>query len=236
MLGLGTAVNVGAILLGGTLGLLGQRTLPERTTNTILQIMGLFTAVVGLRMLWPGQAMIFTLISLVIGGSIGEGLRIEERLQRASEWTLNRFRKASGSPAQGFLAASLLFCVGPLAILGSLADGVSRDYGILWTKSILDGIASVPLAASLGAGVMLSALAVLVYQGALTIGAAHLRFLQQAPILANLNTVGGFLVLAIGLSIAEIKRFRVANYLPALVVQVILSLLALAYPILEKLS
>lgn len=223
MTGAGTAINVGAILAGGLLGTLGRRVLPARISQNILHLMGLFTAVVGLRMLWPGQALLSALISLVVGGLIGEALRIEERLEKFSARVLRRFNGAQA--AQGFLAASLLFCVGPMAIVGSVADGLSHNVTVLATKSALDGIASVPLAATLGMGVLLSLLPVLFYQGALTAGAVFIEPLLRGPVLTDLNTVGGFLVLAIGLGIAEIKHFPVANLLPALVVQAALSLL-----------
>ncbi|MGE5549985.1 MAG: DUF554 domain-containing protein [Bacteroidota bacterium] len=225
MTGLGTIINVGAILVGGAIGLAGKRALPERATSAVLQVMGLFTAVIGLRMLWPGQALISALASLVVGGLIGEWLRIEDRLQQWSERILGRFKQAGGSPAEGFLAAGLLFCVGPMAILGSVSDGLSQDYGVLATKAMLDGIASIPLAATLGVGVLLSSVPVLVYQGLMTLGAMYVQPWLRGPVLTDLNTTGGILVLAIGLSIAGIKRFRVANLLPALPVQVILSTL-----------
>ncbi len=229
MQGLGTAINIITILIGGAIGLIGKKALPDRTTRAIMHVMGLFTMVVGLRMLWPGKALLSALISLVIGGLIGEGLRFEERLHSTGERILRRFGGAGASSGQGFLAATLLFCVGPLAIMGSLADGLSRDYRLLATKSALDGIASIPLAATLGPGVLLSTVPVLIYQGSITFAATYLHRLQEGLILSGLNTVGGFLVLAIGLTIAEIKQFRVANLLPALVVQVVLALAGVGY-------
>lgn len=226
MTGLGTIINVLAILAGGAIGLAGKRALPERTTTAVLRIMGLFTAVIGLRMLWPGDSMLSALISLVVGALIGEGLRIEDRLQAFSERVMGNAGQVGRTTAQAFLAASLLFCVGPMAIMGSVSDGLSRDYHILATKAMLDGIASVPLAATLGAGVLLSSLPVLVCQGLLTLAATYVEPWLRGPVLTDLNTVGGFLMLAIGLSIAEIKHFRVANLLPALLVQALLSTLA----------
>ncbi|MGE5528315.1 MAG: DUF554 domain-containing protein [Patescibacteria group bacterium] len=225
MVGLGTAINTAAILACGALGLLGRRAVPERFGEAAMQVIGLFTIVVGLRMLWPVEGMLTALVSLAAGGLAGEALRIEDRLSGAGAWLVRRFGAAGdGVRIEGFLAASLLFCVGPMAILGSLADGLKGDYQILAVKSIMDGVAALPLAASMGGGVLLAAIPVLVYQGLMTLGAVFLEPWLRGPVQAGINLVGGFLVAAIGLTVAGIRRFRVANLLPALVFEVVFRL------------
>jgi uncharacterized membrane protein YqgA involved in biofilm formation len=214
---LGTIVNVITVIAGSLIGLVFRGRVPERITQTILQIMGLFTLLIGIKMALQGREMILILISLVIGTVIGEGINIEAGLEGWGGRLERRFRLTEGSPAQGWIYASLVYCVGSMAIVGSIADGVKGDHSILYTKAIMDGIISIPLAAAMGAGVMASAGSVLVYQGSLTLLAGWLKPLFTPEMIRELTAVGGIMIMGIGVNISGWQKVRVGNMLPALV-------------------
>jgi len=216
-------VNVAAVLLGSGIGLAVGKRLPERLQRIITTGLGLSTLLIGMQMGLKVQNMLVLIASLVIGGVVGELLGIEAGLERAGEWLKSRARSSSGTFVAGFVTASLVFCVGPMTIVGSIQEGMSGNPEIIYTKSMLDGAASVAFASSLGIGVSFAAVTVLVLQGALTLLGAQLAFLLRAEILNELTATGGLLILAIGLMLLEVKRIRVANLLPALVVVVLLT-------------
>ena len=219
----GTLVNVVAVLFGSGIGLAVGNRLPERLQRIITTGLGLSTLLIGMQMALKVQNMLVLIASLVIGGVVGELLGIEAGLERAGEWLKSRARSSSGTFVTGFVTASLVFCVGPMTIVGSIQEGMSGNPEIIYTKSMLDGAASVAFASSLGIGVSFAAVTVLVLQGALTLLGAQLAFLLRAEILNELTATGGLLILAIGLMLLEVKRIRVANLLPALVVVVLLT-------------
>ncbi len=219
----GTLVNVVAVLFGSAIGLAVGNRLPERLQRIITTGLGLSTLLIGMQMALKVQNMLVLIASLVIGGVVGELLGIEAGLERAGEWLKSRARSSSGTFVTGFVTASLVFCVGPMTIVGSIQEGMSGNPEIIYTKSMLDGAASVAFASSLGIGVIFAAVTVLVLQGALTLLGAQLAFLLRAEILNELTATGGLLILAIGLMLLEVKRIRVANLLPALVVVVLLT-------------
>jgi len=169
------------------------------------------------------QSPLVVIASMVIGGVTGELLGIEEALERAGEWLRSRARSGSGTFVTGYVTASLVFCVGPMTLLGSIQEGLTGNPDIIYTKAMLDGAASVAFASSLGVGVGFAAITVLVFQGALTLLGAQLAFLLRPEILNEVTATGGLLILAIGLLLLEVKRLRVANLLPALVVVVLLT-------------
>jgi uncharacterized protein len=225
---IGTFINVAAILVGGSLGLLIGNRLPERLKGTIIAGMGLFTAVTGIKMFFETQNSLIVLGGLVIGALLGEWWKIEDGLQHLGEMLEKRFNRSNGegekSPSygnfvRGFMTTSLLFCIGPIAILGSMQAGLSGDINLLVIKSVLDGFASMAFASTLGVGVLFSAAMVLVYQGAITLLAARLNALVTKPMMAELTATGGVLLLGIAISsLLEIKKIRVGNFLPALVI------------------
>lgn len=219
----GTLVNVVAVLFGSGIGLAVGNRLPERLQRIITTGLGLSTLLIGMQMALKVQNMLVLIASMVIGGVVGELLGIEAGLERAGEWLKSRARSSSGTFVTGFVTASLVFCVGPMTIVGSIQEGMSGNPEIIYTKSMLDGAASVAFASSLGIGVSFAAVTVLVLQGALTLLGAQLAFLLRAEILNELTATGGLLILAIGLMLLEVKRIRVANLLPALVVVVLLT-------------
>lgn len=222
---MGTIVNVIAILVGGSLGLIFRQRFPERVAKTAMQVMGLFTLLVGIRMSLPSQRMIWVLVSLALGAMVGEWIDIEGNLDKFGLWLERRLKMSEGSPAKGLIYASLVYCVGSMAIVGSIADGVNGDHSILFTKSMMDGIISIPFAASMGAGVLGSALPILLYQGTLTLLAGQLQPLFTQGIIRELTAVGGVIVMGIGINIMGIAKIKVGNFLPSLALIILIMLL-----------
>lgn len=231
MIGLGTLINFCAVLIGGSLGLfLGSR-LSARFRDTIVDGLGLLTLVIGIKLALETQNVLIVLASLLVGGIIGEALDIERGIERLGQW-LARTTGSAGEQAvvseaphtttarfsQAFLTASLLFCVGPMTILGSIQDGLSGDYTLLAVKSMMDGFAALALASTLGPGVLFSALTVLVYQGTLTFSASWASVILSDPMTTELTATGGVLMLALGLGLLDVRRIRTGNLLPALAV------------------
>jgi uncharacterized protein len=226
----GTLINVGAVLAGGTIGSLVGSRFPIGIRVTLMQAIGLATLVIGLQRVLPTSNVLILLGSMLLGVVVGELLRIEDRLEAVgglAERALGVKPRVTGrsvagsdeaSPvARGFVTASLIFCVGPMTILGSFEDGLSGSYQTLAIKSMLDGITATVLSSSLGWGVLLAAVTVLVFQGTLTLGAGLLRSMLSEPMIVEMTAVGGLLILGIGLNILELSRIRVGNMLPALV-------------------
>lgn len=219
----GTLVNVVAVLVGSGIGLAIGNRLSQRLREIMTTGLGLSTLLIGVQMVLKVQSPLVVIASMVIGGVTGELLGIEEALERAGEWLRSRARSGSGTFVTGYVTASLVFCVGPMTLLGSIQEGLTGNPDIIYTKAMLDGAASVAFASSLGVGVGFAAITVLVFQGALTLLGAQLAFLLRPEILNEVTATGGLLILAIGLLLLEVKRLRVANLLPALVVVVLLT-------------
>lgn len=219
----GTLLNAATVLIGGALGLLFGGRLPERMRQTVVAGLGLFTAAIGLSLFLDSQNMILVLVSLVVGGVLGEWLQIEEGLARFGAWLQARFAaNAEGGTARfvrGFLTASLVFCVGPLTVLGSIQDGLTGDYHLLAIKSTLDGFAAMVFASSLGVGVLFSVVVILIYQGALSLLAQQAQMIFTEAMIAEMSAVGGVLLIGLAISsLLEIKAIRVGNFIPAIVV------------------
>ena len=213
---MGAIINAVAILIGGALGLLFRKGFPERMRQTALQVMSLFTFVVGMSMALQGQQLIMVLISLVLGAIVGEWIDIEGRLDRFGLWLERRLHLTEKSPAKGFIYTSLLFCVGSMAIVGSIADGLTGDRSILVTKAMMDGIISIPFAATMGFGVLGSSIPILLYQGSLTLLASKLQSFFTPVMVRELTSVGGVIVIGIGINVMGLQRIRVGNLIPAL--------------------
>jgi hypothetical protein len=222
----GTFLNVGTVLIGGMLGLLFGRRVPERLKATVVSGMGLFVAALGLQMFLKTENAIIVLGSLLIGALLGEWWRIEDGLQALGQNLEKRFTTngegtegASSKFVRGFLTTSLLFCVGPLTILGSIQDGLTGDYNLLAVKSVLDGFASLAFASTLGPGVLFSSLVILVYQGGISLLAAQLNAVITSTMMGEMTATGGVILMGLALSsLLEIKKIRVGNFLPALAI------------------
>jgi len=230
----GTFINIAAILIGGSLGLLFGSRVPENIKKTVIAGMGLFTAVTGVKMFFETKNSLIVLGALLIGALLGEWWRIEDGLQKLGEILEKRFARSdhesknlansrnfapSGAFVRGFMIASLLYCIGPIAILGSIQAGLSGDYNLLIIKSVLDGFASLAFASTLGVGVLFSAMMILLYQGTITLLAAQLNAIVTPAMMAELTATGGVLLLGIAVSsLLEIKPIRVGNFLPALAI------------------
>jgi uncharacterized membrane protein YqgA involved in biofilm formation len=225
---IGSLINFAAILVGGSLGLLFGGRVPERLKATVIAGMGLFVAAIGIKMFLETQNSLVVLGGLVTGVLLGEWWKIENGLQRLGEMLEKRFTRPrhetgrsepEGNFVRGFMTTSLLFCIGPIAILGSIQAGLIGDYNLLVIKSVLDGFASLAFASTLGVGVLFSSLVVLLYQGSITLLAAQLNAFITKPMLAELTATGGVLLLGIAFSsLLEIKKIRVGNFLPALAI------------------
>ena len=222
---LGTAVNVAAIVLGSIVGLLLRQRLPRRITTILTQGLGLVTALIGIKMMLVTENVLIVLLSVIAGGVVGELIQIERRLDAFGVRIEKRLSRQRGTFAKAFVTSSLLYCVGPLAILGALQDGLRGDYTVLLTKSGLDGIASVAFASTLGIGVLFSAIPVLAYQGSLTIGAALLAPYLTTSVVNEMTATGGLLILGIGLNMLKVTKIKVGNMLPAILVAAILAAL-----------
>jgi len=218
----GTFINVTAIIVGGLLGIFFGARLSDNIKNTVIAGMGIFTAAIGFEMFLKTENPLVVLGALIVGGLLGEWWEIENRIQLMGIWLEKRVTGGSeGSSSRfvrGFLSASLLFCTGPMAVLGSISDGLRGDYLTLSIKSILDGFISIAFASTLGIGVAFSALPVLAYQGSITLLAAQLNAIISDTMMNELTATGGILLIGIGISsLLEIKKIRVGSFLPALV-------------------
>ena len=224
----GTLLNVAAVLIGTTLGVLAGSRIPDRMGGTLTAGLGLFTAVIGISMglrIFTDPAVhagdeLAVLGALLAGAAAGELLRLHEGLEALGAWFQRRLARDAGSGsriAEGFVTASLVFCVGPLTILGSLDNGLRGDVTLLAIKSLLDGVASIAFAAALGAGVYLSALTVLVVQGTIAGGAFLLRDVMDERTILGITAVGGLILLGVALRLLDLKPVRVASFLPALI-------------------
>lgn len=213
---LGTLVNTGAILIGGAIGLTAGSKLPERVKNILMQALALAVVAIGLRMALGAQHNFLAVGCLLLGGASGELLQIEQRLERLGNLLQKKLQSDSGRFVEGFVNATLLYLVGAMAIVGSIQDGTG-DHSLLLIKALLDGVASIALASSLGVGVMCSALSVLIVQGGIALLAAQLSFLSNPAVLDAISATGGLLTMGIGINLLEIKHLKVSNLLPALI-------------------
>ncbi len=224
----GTIINVAAVLVGGAIGVrLGHR-LSRKLQETVMNGLGMMVIVLGVAMALESQNLLIVMGSVLIGGVLGEWWRIEDGLEKVGNWLEDRFGQPEDA-AQGrsitraFVTTSLLFCVGPLTIVGSILDGLTGNFQPLAIKSMLDGFAALAFGASLGPGVLFSAFTILIYQGGLTLlakffGTSLTGITADTPAVIEMSATGGVLILGIGLILLEIKRIRVGNFLPALVI------------------
>lgn len=233
MIGLGTLVNTGAVIVGGMAGTMLRSGIPEKYKKIVMQGIGLSVLFIGIsgtikEMLTiidgsklDRQFIMLMIFSLVIGGIIGEFLKIEERLEKIGEWFQSKLPAKGGSFSTGFVTASLVYCVGAMAIVGALEDGLSGSPSTLFAKSILDGISAVIFAATMGVGVAFSAIPVFIYQGGITLLAGFIKPWLTEAVISQMSLVGGILIFAIGINLLEIKKINVGNLLPAVFIPLV---------------
>lgn len=219
MRGLGTLVNAGAVLLGGELGLLLKKGIPQRVSDTVMKALGLAVLYLGLSGAWDMEKPLVTIASLAIGNAVGTALKLDDRVGALAQKLTGRLGK--GEWKDGMVTATLLFCVGAMGITGALTDGLTGDHSILFTKAFLDGISACFLASAMGAGVLLSAGALLAYQGLFTLlGVFFSAFFAQAA--GAMGAVGSLLLVPIAFNMMGLGKFRVMEYVPAVFMPLIL--------------
>jgi hypothetical protein len=225
---IGTIVNVAAIIVGSLAGFLVKGRLPERFQNIVMQGISLAVLIIGLQMAFSVESTKGTLVvifSLVIGGIIGEILRVESRLEGFGELIQKRFGSDDGLFVQGFVQSSLIYCVGAMAIMGAIQDGLNNDPSILFTKSLLDGTASVAFSATFGIGVLFSSIPVLLYQGSITLLASWAQKILNQDVVAMMTATGGLLIMAIGLNMLLSAKIKIGNLLPSIFVAIVIALM-----------
>ena len=222
---LGTIVNCAAIILGGGVGLLLKKGLPERLGTTVMQGVGLVVTYIGISGALKSENYLLATVAMVLGGVLGTLLDLDGLINRFAHWMEHKLVKnADGASTfgEGFVNATLLFCVGAMAVVGSLNSGLTGDHAVLFTKSVLDGVSSVVFASAMGAGVLLSAEPLLLYQGAITLMAQTLSPVLSATVITEMTCVGSLLIMAIGFNLLKLTNIKVMNFLPAIFLPILL--------------
>jgi uncharacterized membrane protein YqgA involved in biofilm formation len=236
-----TIINALAIILGTAIGLLARKGFSDRARDAVYNATGVISLVIGFSMAITTQHVLAFALAIIAGGLLGTAMDIEGAIFRLGEWLRRRFSRTPGDAAAagetagfayGFLNASVLFCVGAMALVGSFKAGAEGDYDLILTKSVMDGVIAIIFAGAMGAGVGFSAISVLLYQGALTLAAGWVKPYVTPPMIAEMSAVGGALVVMIGVNLLGLKKIRTGDFLPALVIIVALSLLFKYIPVL----
>ena len=217
----GVLINAAAVAVGGVLGTLGGRLMPEKMKQTVLAATGLVSIGIGISGAIGSSNQLIPILSLVIGSVIGELLHIEDGVTRAGDWLQKRFGK-SGSITEGFVTGSLVFAVGAMAVMGSLESGLKNDHTILMTKSVIDMAGSVAFAGSLGIGVAFSALSILVLEGTVTLLASLLTGVLTDAVITEISVTGSLIIIGVGLNVLGLTKLRIMNITPALLLPILL--------------
>ncbi len=215
---IGTFVNAGAVLAGGTIGLLLKKNMPERITSIYFQAIGLFVVALGIGMVYKMQHIIIIVSSLAIGSMVGEWMNLEGGVEKLSEYFKRKMRIGSDKFSEGLTTAFLMYCIGSMTILGAIQEGTGGSPDLLMTKSLMDGFGSILLASAFGVGVLVSAIPLLIFQGGITLLAMYAGSFFTPAIIQGLTSIGGILLIGLGINILEIKKLRILNMLPALIV------------------
>ena len=220
----GSVVNAAAIVAGTAVGLLLRKGIQERYQQTVLAGVAMSVGLIGVTMALKTQNILLVIVSMVLGGLVGEFLDIDARLEKMGAWLTQRLGAQYGNVGQGFVTASLVFCIGAMAVVGSIQDGMTDDAATLYAKATLDGIASAVFASSMGAGVALSAVPVLLYQGGISLAAAAFGATLPTAAVTEMSAVGGLLIVGISMRMLNLGEIRIANLLPAVFVAPLLVL------------
>ena len=224
---LGTIVNTVAIICGCIVGLFIKGGISEKISNTVMNGIALCVIYIGISGSLEGSNTLITIISMALGSLIGELVDIDKHLNKLGEYLEIKFSKKCDkgiSIAQGFVSASLLFCVGAMAVVGSLESGLRGNHSTLFAKSILDGISSIIFTASMGIGVIFSSVVVFLYQGIITIRASSLSIILSDDVVSSMTAIGSLLIMALGFNMIKVCNIKVANLLPSMFIPVILGI------------
>lgn len=219
---IGTLVNAGAVIVGGIVGMLLNKSLHDRYKTIYFQAVGLFTMAIGISMVYNMQHILIVVGSLAVGSLLGEWMNLEKGVERVSQHLKTKFRIGNDRFSEGLITAFLLYCIGSMTILGAIQEGTGGSSDLLLTKSLMDGFSSILLASAFGVGVIASAIPLLIFQGGLTLLAMYASSFFSPQIIQGLTSVGGILLIGLGINILEIKKLRIMNMLPALLVVVLL--------------
>ena len=226
---LGTIVNAAAIVLGGAIGMLLKKGLPKKMADTLMIGLGLCTLYIGISGCLEGEKTLVLIVSMVIGTIIGEAIDLDDKINKLGNFLEKKFggKKSDASVckvslAEGFVTSSLLFCVGAMAIVGSLQSGLTGNHETLYAKSVLDFVAAIIFASTLGAGVMLSASLLFVYQGSITLLAQFIEPFLTGPVIAEMNCVGKVIIIGLAMNMLGISKFKVMNLVPAIFLPIVL--------------
>lgn len=216
---LGVIVNMLAAVVGGTVGTLFKKGIPEKITKSIMIAVGLCVIYIGIDGALVGENTLVLIVSMLVGTAIGSLIDIDDKINRLGSWVEKKFNKGEKkvSIAEGFVTATLLFCVGSMTVVGSLNAGLLGDNQMLYTKSLLDLISGTMIAASCGIGVVFSAVSILVIQGGIVLLAELLSGVLTTPAINEMTCVGSVIIIALGLNLVGISKFKVANFMPAIV-------------------
>jgi uncharacterized membrane protein YqgA involved in biofilm formation len=215
----GTLINLATVLAGSSLGLLVGSRLPARMSSTVMHALGLVTMVIGFQMALSTRNILILMGSTLVGAVVGETLNLEGGLESVGNRLRARFASGQSTFTEAFVTSSIVFCVGPMAFLGSIQNGLTGDYRLLAMKALLDGFSSFAFAATLGPGVLFSSITILVYQGGLSLGAGLFRSVLTDAMVTEMTAVGGAIVLGVGVRLLGLKaELKVANLLPGIIV------------------
>jgi uncharacterized protein len=222
---IGTLVNAGAVIVGGTIGIMFNKNMPERFKTIYFQAVGLFTIAMGISMVYNMQNILLVVSSIAIGSLMGEWLNIETQADKLGNFLKIKLKIGNERFSEGLVTAFLLFCIGAMTIVGAIDEGTGRSSEVLMTKSLMDGFSAVLLASAFGVGVVFSAIPLLIFQGGITLLAMSASAFFTPEIIQGLTSVGGILLIGLGINILEIKKLRIMNMLPALLIVVLLLLI-----------
>ncbi len=215
---IGTLVNFGAVIIGGSIGLIIHRNLPKRYVQLVFQIIGLFTLVLGFKMALESQQLLIMIFSLIFGGILGEVLKIEEWLNTLGDRIKRITKSKNDTFTEGLITAFILFCVGSLTFLGAIEEGMTGNPELLLIKSLMDGISAIALAVAFGIGVLFSAIPLIIFQGALTLFASLAGEFINPVYITEITATGGVILIGLGLNLLEIKKIKIVNLLPAMLI------------------
>jgi uncharacterized membrane protein YqgA involved in biofilm formation len=218
---LGTIVNALAVAAGGMIGILFKNVIPDKISDALLKASGLAVITVGIKLSLVGENLTLLIMSIIIGTALGELINIEGKLDNLGSFVESKMKNKQSNITLGFVTCTLIYCVGSMAIVGSIQSGLTGNHEILFSKALLDGIMSISMAVSMGVGVVFSSISILIYQGIITLLAQLMQSLLSDVVVTEMTAIGGTLIMAIGLNFLEIKRIKVGNMLPSIFLPII---------------